>query len=222
MYEVSAPSNEVTAGCTWSETDWSCAYDTVFMVILDADLTTMIAASQVLPTICDHNAWEALIRDSLVGNPKASLVSTQAWVNFFLQGQKMVSSNCHLLPPCQECGEATEVWVFFDDPPPLITFEVVIDSLPSILGSPTLALPTILGQAEYCLRGIIYKGAFHFSARMLDPKGVVWQYDDRVNDGHPSFDLAATDHQRCSPTFDYKTLKMLQGRAAHLLIYMLC
>jgi hypothetical protein len=33
MYEVSAPSNEVTAGCTWSETDWSCAYNTVFMVL---------------------------------------------------------------------------------------------------------------------------------------------------------------------------------------------
>jgi hypothetical protein len=160
----------------------------------------------------------------LVGNPKALSVSIQAWVNIFLQGQKLVSSNCHLLPPCQECGEATEVQVFFDNPLPLITFEVIINSLPSILGSLTLALPTILGQAEYHLCGIIYEGAFHFSTCVLDLKGVVWQYDDQVNDGHPSFDLAATDYQRCSPTFDYKTLKMLQGRchawyALHTMTY---
>lgn len=34
MYEVPAPSTEATAGCTWSESDWSCTYDTVFMVLL--------------------------------------------------------------------------------------------------------------------------------------------------------------------------------------------
>lgn len=163
----------------------SCAAD---------NMGTVLAATQALPTICDHNAWEALIRDSRVGNPKASSMSTQAWVNIFIQGVKLVSMNAHGLLPCKECGGGTEVRVFFDDPPPLITFEVVADSLPSLLGSSTLAVPIASGLAEYRLRGIIYEGGFHFSACMLDPEGVVWQYDDRVNDGQPSYDLAATDH----------------------------
>lgn len=185
------------------------------------DPTTVLSATQVLPTICDHNAWEALIRDSLVGNPKASSVSTQAWVNIFLEGQKIVSSGTHAFPPCKECGGGTKLCVFFDDPPPLITFEVVVDSLPSLLGSPTMAVPIASGHMEYRLQGIIYEGGFHFSAHMLDPKWVVWQYNSRVNDGKPSFDLAATEHRTSLSTFDYKTLKTLQGRAAHLLIYML-
>jgi hypothetical protein len=59
--------------------------------------------------------------------------------------------------------------------------------------------------------GIIYAGGFHFSAHMLDFEGVVWQYDDRVNDGQPSYNLAVTDHRTSSLTGHAWVCKLLTG-----------
>ncbi|KAG2139928.1 hypothetical protein BD769DRAFT_1350422 [Suillus cothurnatus] len=128
----------------------------------------------------------------------------------------------HALLSCQGCSGSNETRVFFDTLPPLIVFEVVADSLPSILPSLTLTLPTYSDHGQYHLRGIIYQGEFHFSARMLQSDGIVWQYDDRLHNGTPSFDFAASEHVRTSATLDYHTLQTLEGRTAHLLIYMSC
>lgn len=186
---------------------------------LTSDTDTIFTSTGTLSTICDHNGWQSLVRDSMVGSPMASSVSTQVWVNIFLQAQQSLISNVMPPPPCQKCGGPCEHRVFFTRPPPLMTFEDVAQSLPSLLGSPTLELPTASGQVQYQLRGIIYEGGFHFSARMLEPNGLVWQYDGQVNGGHPAIDLIASDLNFTTPSSHYQALTTLDHRRAHLLVY---
>ncbi|KAG2741942.1 hypothetical protein P692DRAFT_201669032, partial [Suillus brevipes Sb2] len=49
--------------------------------------------------------------------------------------------------------------------------------------SPKLSVPSETGDVVYVLRGIIYLGSYHFSARLVDGDNGVWQYDGRLNGG---------------------------------------
>jgi hypothetical protein len=122
---------------------------------------------------------------------------------------------------CSACGSATHPHIFYYQPPQLLTLEVVPMSLPALFPSPTLTVPSETGDVVYNLRGIIYLGSYHFSARLVDGDDSVWQYDGRLNGGVPTADVPAS-HCVANDLFTSSTLLNCQGsKGSHLLVYAL-
>ncbi|KAG1800615.1 hypothetical protein EV424DRAFT_1352073, partial [Suillus variegatus] len=146
-----------------------------------------------LPTICDHSTWERLAGDACTASVDASSVSSQTWVKTFLQAERnRLSRTLDSSLSCNGCGRAVHPRVFYQCPPPLLTLEVVPQSCPVLFPSPRLSVPSTSRDVEYVLHGIIYLGNYHFSARLVDAVGHVWQYDGRQNCGVPTLDLPAS------------------------------
>ncbi|KAG1764936.1 hypothetical protein EDD22DRAFT_845637 [Suillus occidentalis] len=150
---------------------------------LTYDMAAVLSVTHTLPTICNQLMWGELIRDSLMGSE---------WVNMYTQTRKLLHGGMASLPPCQKYGGPSEPHVFFHNLPPVMTFEDVFDSPPSLLPSTSFLLPTTSGHAKYQLHGIIYQGGFPFAARMLHANGAVRQYDGQLNGGHPSLENPAS------------------------------
>ncbi|KAG2124014.1 hypothetical protein DEU56DRAFT_744957 [Suillus clintonianus] len=94
-------------------------------------------------------------------------------------------------------------------------------SLPALFPSPKLFIPSKTADVEYVLRGIIYLGNYHFTARLVDGRDGVWQYDGRINGGLPAADLPAS-HCVANNIFTSSSLLNTHGpNEAHLLVYAL-
>ncbi|KAG2107457.1 uncharacterized protein F5147DRAFT_577739, partial [Suillus discolor] len=71
----------------------------------------------------------------------------------------------------------------------------------------------------YVLHGIIYLGNYHFSARLVDAVGHVWQYDGRQNGGVSTMDLPAL-HCLANDVFTSSSLLTSHaGSGSHMFIY---
>jgi hypothetical protein len=62
------------------------------------------------------------------------------------------------------------------------------------------------------LRGIVYLGSYHFTARLFDTEGNVW-----FNDGRETGDVCGLDGR--FEDFEPQTLNMCQGKKAVLAVY---
>ena len=69
------------------------------------------------------------------------------------------------------------VWLYFEIAPQVLTEALFV---------PVIYLPGPHGRATYDLKGIVYSGGNHFSARWRSTDGIWWEYDGRVNGGRPS------------------------------------
>lgn len=78
----------------------------------------------------------------------------------------------------------------------------------------TIALSDSHRTVQYSLRGIIYSGGYHFSARMIDDNDMVWKYDGRVNRGFPMLEGPLGLTFLINPS-----LLMLDGRTAYLFLF---
>jgi len=177
---------------------------------------------QVLPTVCDHNAWVKLVCEGLTGSLEASSVSSKTWMKMFLQAEYNQISQAIKDPViCSACSSAMHPHIFYYQPLQLLTSEVVPMSLPALFPSPTLTVPLETGDVVYNLHGIIYFGSYHFSARLVDGDDSVWQYNGCLNRGVPTADVPAS-HCVANDLFTSSTLLNCQGsKGSHLLVYAL-
>ncbi|KAG1877761.1 hypothetical protein DFJ58DRAFT_5893, partial [Suillus subalutaceus] len=81
----------------------------------------------------------------------------------------------------------------------------------SSLTPDTLDLPCQCGTARYRLKGIIYSGSEHFTARLI-AENVTWTYDGQINGVRSRIEGISTD---------FPHLRELDGREAHLCGYAL-
>jgi hypothetical protein len=63
----------------------------------------------------------------------------------------------------------------------------------------------------YDLKGIIYHGELHFTARIILAGNIAWAYDSRQNMGIPFC--------RCTPTNHAEELTTLENRHAYIYVY---
>jgi hypothetical protein len=97
-------------------------------------------------------------------------------------------------------------------PPPLLVIEVTPGTCPSVVPSLTLEVPGPGKLETYALRGIIYLGQYHFTARLLDPDGNIWSHNGQKNFGQPWL-TGNTNNQ--------DVLTIFNGREPYLYLYAL-
>ena len=82
----------------------------------------------------------------------------------------------------------------------------------SVLPSRILTISnTDVASHHYLLRGIIYHGQLHFTARLINTNNITWAYDGQLNMGIPIQEHNLSD--------DIGQLTTLQGRQAYVYVY---
>jgi len=138
--------------------------------------------SYTLPSLCSRLRWMQF---------DCSSISLQGWINLFLQrecakenGRRSLSSS---LIPIEDSHAMEHTRVVLQSTPPMLYFEVVSTPTCTFLPSVELVLPTLNGCVTYNLRGILYFGDQHFTARLF-LHGRIWVYDGQINEGTPVLD----------------------------------
>jgi hypothetical protein len=148
-----------------------------------------------LPTYCGALHW--------LDNGD-TILSLQAWMDLWFahQNDKQAATT--------EYAVLTSTGGFvLADPPPIICLELGIAGQMAIVPSPTLVLPCQKERATYRLKGIIYSGAGHFTARLIEGNAS-WTYDGQVADGRPQMEgVSQSSVDLCK----------LEGRQAHICLY---
>ncbi|KAG1866009.1 hypothetical protein F4604DRAFT_1683000 [Suillus subluteus] len=85
--------------------------------------TNAARTRNTLPTICSHSAWLQIVRDSGVGDPEASSVSTHMWVTFCLQGELNKCRPWFPSSMCAACNGKVDPRVFYEEPPAMQGWE---------------------------------------------------------------------------------------------------
>ncbi|KAA1478943.1 hypothetical protein DENSPDRAFT_752413, partial [Dentipellis sp. KUC8613] len=94
---------------------------------------------------------------------------------------------------CQTCGQKKRRLVKFRDHlPPLIAIEL-INQAPEI--SKEITLSDNRNTSVYKIKGIIYSGDFHFTARIMDNRSNVWYYDGVTTKREPLYEGTLADVQ---------------------------
>ncbi|KAG2124754.1 hypothetical protein BD769DRAFT_1669245 [Suillus cothurnatus] len=147
-----------------------------------------------------------------LGNSEA-LLSLQVWLElwFTQQKDKLIRTHEDVLHDRDDTFSSSTVEITMADVPPVLFFELGPSDLPTVVLSNSLDLPSGSGMVEYRLKGIIYGGGGHFTARLFAEHGL-WSYDGQVNDGRPCFE---------GQSIDLLHLRELDGCKAHLGIYAL-
>lgn len=161
-------------------------------------VVTSIELSFEFPTMC------VPLPESVVACDES--ISLQQWVDLWLSYHATKTS------AISERVTSAFAWdIKLATSPCFIFFHAIHHSVKPSLG---LTIPCSTDkQVQYVLCGIIYLGAYHFSARILDDSNV-WSYDGRENDGNPLFDAAISD-------IDKLDISCLRGREAHVYVYSL-
>ncbi|KAG1782951.1 hypothetical protein EV702DRAFT_1191398 [Suillus placidus] len=182
-------------------------------------LTNAARTRHTLPTICSRSAWVQIVRDSGIGNAEASSVSTQMWVNFFLQGELNKCRPLFASSMCPACNGDVDARVFYEEPPTVLVFDIDSGSQVKVLPSAIVTLPCMDGNVELHLRAIVYLADYHFSAQLVGEHNKVWKYDGRLDDGVPQLDQASSAaYAEGGPTF-MAHMSSLGSSQAHLLVY---
>lgn len=140
---------------------------------------------------------------------KASF-TIQDWVNTIIdEAAKDEHSNIHRTV-CSSAHQNTDISF---EPSPYLHFDVPSDGPYSVFPSMTLTLTSgnTANSSFYQLRGIIYHGDLHFTARLITMDHITWNYDGQRNTGIPLEDDSVAD--------DVSKLTTLHGRRAYIYIY---
>lgn len=295
-----------TAGCTWSSTNWSCAYDSVFMLLFSVyrsfdeiwkrawhtlspfhnmlgDMFDVLMyspdnmmSSQLFDFSRDNlrnflhqrnadrfprtgqvgtaasNIFEELDESRQLcltgvcvgqchddGNTQSSTAELTACLpticfpihgpeqckaptdlqeyidNFFILKLQRLAREGRI---CSTCGLTLKLVLHLQSQPSMICFEVPGDMYSSLLPVSNLLIPQLNCSKCYELRGVLYLGDFHFTARIMETDGTVWTDDGNKNHGRPVADNS------CSHLVSEGKLDclMYQGSSkAHIYIYSL-
>jgi hypothetical protein len=139
----------------------------------------------------------------------ATTFTIQQWVNTAINANVENNQSGRMCPSCSSAPRMTNVSL---QPCPFLHFDVPSDVTDSVLPSRILTFNnTDLASDHYRLRGIIYHGQLHFTARLIAMDNVAWGYDGQCNMGIPIKDPMASSNVR--------ELTKFQGRQAYIYVY---
>jgi len=116
----------------------------------------------------------------------------QEWIDTSITAN--ISSH-HLGTECETCSTNTHISGTFWQPLPFLHFEVPPEMTSSVLPSHILSIyNTGTVENHYVLRGIIYHGQLHFTARLISTNHTSWTYDSQVNKGIPIKENSPSDN----------------------------
>jgi hypothetical protein len=159
-----------------------------------------------LPTII-HPAVLASLQDNEI--PLDDPFTIQDWFNLVIATQ-----TDHLNPEnvCHTCPASFEGTDIIFEHSPYLYFDVPQEMASRVLPSKELTFPTTNSiRDRYQLRGIIYHGQLHFTARLIAEHNMVWGYDGQHNMGVPFEDQTITTEVR--------NLVSFQGRQACVYVF---
>jgi hypothetical protein len=176
------------------------------------EATAMLSRSDSLPSIFFTPLWSTWSqRTTINNNAPPEKATTQQWIDLYFQSKQ--NSDCHLVHSTNCTASSASCQVYIDNSSPLISFEVVPDTRPVHVPSIDLHIQSRQRRIQYSLRGIIYCGQYHFTARLFDSHHNIWIYDGQANGGFPSSECMLADFS------DLTQLTFLHGRNAHLYLY---
>ncbi len=109
---------------------------------------------------------------------------------------------------CSDCGGDLAQTISYDTLPKLMAFELH----DKMIASKKIKIVRHHKAHILHLRGLIYFGGFHYTARIISPEGLVYFHDGMKTGGHC---IAEKDLQ----LFSEAELKVCEGRLAELAIY---
>jgi hypothetical protein len=129
-----------------------------------------VASSQIRCTSCDYEEPEVDDNTKYAVFAQEAAASTSKWI---------AGLGYEVADPCPDCMSPMTCDISFKDTPSILTFEYPQKDMRT---SHTIVFHTEDGRVPLYLRGIIYHGQSHFTARIIDPDGSVWYYDGML--GH--------------------------------------
>ncbi|KAG2114486.1 hypothetical protein BD769DRAFT_1391473 [Suillus cothurnatus] len=148
-----------------------------------------------LPSYCGPLHWLD------VPNP---LLSLQVWFElwFSYQTDRLNERRNH-----NTFGSRADI--ILTNPPPLLFFELGSGQHVTVIPSDALDFPCQNGTVRYRLKGIVYCGRAHFTARLITDD-VTLTYDGQVHDGQPHVE---------DISINLLDVRELDGREAHICVY---
>jgi len=133
----------------------------------------------------------------------------QEWMNASITAN---TESCRSATVCPMCSTSMQIATNFFQPSPFVHFEIPPEMRNSVLPSRILTISnTDVASHHYLLRGIIYHGQLHFTARLVTTNNITWTYDGQLNRGIPV--------QELNPSDDVRQLTTLQNRQAYIYVY---
>lgn len=164
-------------------------------------------------SLCSTPVWS--LNASAVGLPQVCLAATaQEWYSILMQETSRLF--CHHSSHWRHCvqhGHNPTAGLKRERFPTTVVFEVYATVKP--LFTPLIRISTTnrAGTLQsYRLCAVLYSGGGHFTASLVDGTSV-WSYDGAQNDGRPV-------HMGFISKMDITCLRTLEGRDAHIYIYM--
>jgi hypothetical protein len=144
-------------------------------------------------------------------------MSLQRWFQLWLQRQTDKLNSTHRRREHSANNDSAPWKLTLRNAPPVLYFEVQSTQSVTIFPSQTLVLPCQDGGVIYQLKGIVYVGGQHFSARLITDD-CIWNYDGQMNAGYPQSENA-TESAFGNSDCILRRFSHLGGRAAHVYIY---
>ncbi|KAF8170492.1 hypothetical protein K438DRAFT_1535142, partial [Mycena galopus ATCC 62051] len=111
-----------------------------------------------------------IMRNVIVYNALRSRFGAKYSLSHWLSDQKIYRSGS----VCADCGRGTLTFVSTDNAYPFAVFSLADTGIQL---DPVLYLPVGSMQVKYVLRGLIYSGGSHFTARVITSTGGIWYHD---------------------------------------------
>ena len=159
-----------------------------------------VSCSQLRCTSCDYEGPEV---DDRLGYAVCATEPAPASTSQWIGGLGQVDQSL-----CPQCMSPVTRNISYRDVPSLLSLEYPDEDIRT---SHRIILATDDGHVPLYLRGIIYSGRFHFTARIIHPDGNIWYHDGQK--GH----LGEKDGSLKSK--NDKDLRSCRGRKLVLAIY---
>jgi hypothetical protein len=158
-----------------------------------------VASSQIRCTECDYEEPELDDNTNYAVCAQEAAASTVKWIEGLGHAVRDL---------CPDCMSSMTCDIFYKDTPSILSLEYPDKDMRT---SKKMVFNTEDGHVPLYLRGVIYLGGFHFTARIIHPDGSVWYHDGRK--GH------LCEKEGPLKLFDSKDLKTCRGRNLVLAIY---
>lgn len=150
--------------------------------------TTKIHSADLLPTLCTLPVWTT-IAGAVRLSQHSTQISVKTWINVFFQSIIHTNSSIWNAMTCPEChSRSLSPVACISAAPSILMFEDIPGSVPRLIPSDFVILPTADADATYDLRGVVGIDGFHFTSRLLDkyPSRRQWAYDGQKHAGRPT------------------------------------
>lgn len=178
----------------------------------------IIPTNDYIPSIFFSSLWTTW-SNLTHSSRRPQKADTQQWIDLAFEAKKNQNHHHHRdkIRHASVCTTSaiTNSHICLNGSPPLLTFEIVPETLPQHVPSRELNITEALNNSKtlYRLHSIIYHGDYHFTSRLFSyTNNSIWTYDGQKNNGFPQLE-SSSDYSNS------QTLMTLDGRSAHIYVY---